>query len=285
MAESRARVLPFYDRGRSCGGHVKGERCAPVKLGLFFAVMLFAPDVHAWGLQTHVFLAQWALAAVPLGDPQVRAAVRRLPRLVLAGACLPDLALAGRMLGLSAFRRAHQWSTLRRLAAASRDEERAIAVGYASHLLADVVAHNTFVPEHERRILNVPHVTHALCEWAMDEHLNPGLREQPGELLASEASTLAQAAARTFGCPERLALRALRFLGRAERTLRTSRLPRLCRRAMRTLYADIAPRFDAYVGDAEALVRRIDALLEGAEPRWQPEPDPGQEMALQAPTI
>ena len=101
-------------------------------------------------------------------DPQIRAAAQRLPRLVLAGACLPDLALAGRALGLGAFRRAHQWSTLRRLAAACWDEERAIAVGYASHLLADVVAHNRFVPEHERRILDVPHVTHALCEWAMD---------------------------------------------------------------------------------------------------------------------
>ncbi len=98
---------------------------------------------------------------------------QRLPRLVLAGACLPDLALAGRVLGLRAFGRAHQWSTLRRLAAAP-DEERAIAVGYASHLLADVVAHNRFVPEHERRILEVPHITHALCEWAMDRHVSPG---------------------------------------------------------------------------------------------------------------
>jgi len=113
---------------------------------------LFAPEALAWGLQTHVFLAQWLLAAAPFADPQIRAAVRRLPGLVLAGACLPDLALAGRALGLAAFRRAHQWSTLRRLAAACWDEERAIAVGYASHLLADVVAHNRFVPEHERRI-------------------------------------------------------------------------------------------------------------------------------------
>jgi Zinc dependent phospholipase C len=258
-----------------------------VKARFFFSAVagaLFAPDAFAWGLQTHVFLAQWALAAVPLADAQVRGAVLRLPRLVLAGACLPDLALAGRMLGLTAFRRAHQWSTLRRLAAACCDEERAITVGYASHLLADVVAHNRFVPEHERRILNVPHATHALCEWAMDEHLRPGLRAQPGELLSAEASTLAQAAGRIFDCPERLALRALRVLECAERTLRASRLPRLCRRAMRALYADISPRFDAYVGDAAALVRRIDALLQGAEPRLQPEPEPGQE-AYGAPAL
>jgi hypothetical protein len=247
-----------------------------VRAHLLFSALagaLFAPDALAWGLQTHVFLAQWALAAVPLADPQVRAAVLRLPRLVLAGACLPDLALAGGMLGLTAFRRAHQWSTLRRLAAACWDEERAIAVGYASHLLADVVAHNSFVPEHEHRIANVPHVTHALCEWAMDEHLSPGLREQPAELLLSESATLAQAAGRTFGCPERVALRALRFLARAEGALRASRLPRLCGRVLRVFYADVAPRFDAYIGNAAGLVRRIDSLLQGAEPRWQPEPE------------
>jgi hypothetical protein len=237
------------------------------------AGLLFAPDALAWGLQTHVFLAQWALAAAPLADPQIRAAAARLPRLVLAGACLPDLALIGRVLGLTAFRRSHQWSTLRRLAAACWDEERAIAVGYASHLLADVVAHNRFVPEHERRIVDVPHVTHAICEWAMDEHLRRGVDEQPAQLLRSEARTLAQAAARTFNCREALASRAIGALARAERLLRVSPLPRMCRRAVDLFDLEVVPRFDAYVGDASALVRQIEAVLQGAEPRWQPEPD------------
>jgi len=244
---------------------------------------LFAPDALAWGLQTHVFLAQWALAAAPLADPQIRAAALRLPRLVLAGACLPDLALAGRALGLAAFRRAHQWSTLKRLAAACWDEERAIAVGYASHLLADVVAHNRFVPEHERRIVDVPHVTHALCEWAMDEHLRHGLESQPGDLLTTEISTLAQAAARTFRCSEALARRAIVFLARAERMLRASRLPRLCRYTMSLVDRDMRRHFDAYIRDATVLVRQVGAVLSGTEPRWQPEPD--QAMRNEAPAM
>jgi hypothetical protein len=247
------------------------------------AAALFAPDALAWGLQTHVFLAQWALAAAPLADPQIRAAALRLPRLVLAGACMPDLALAGRVLGLAAFRRAHQWSTLKRLAAACWDEERAIAVGYASHLLADVVAHNRFVPEHEQRIVDVPHVTHALCEWAMDEHLKLQLEEQPAALLLSETKTLAEAAARTFRCPERVARSAILFLGRAERALRASRLPRLCRYTVRLIDRDMTRRFDAYVRDASRMVRLIDAVLSGTEPRWQPEPD--QAMRNEAPAM
>jgi hypothetical protein len=247
------------------------------------AAALFAPDALAWGLQTHVFLAQWALAAAPLADPQIRAAALRLPRLVLAGACLPDLALAGRVLGLAAFRRAHQWSTLARLAAACWDEERAIAVGYASHLLADVVAHNRFVPEHERRIVDVPHLTHALCEWAMDEHVKVQLEEQPAALLLSETKTLAEAAARTFRCPERVARGGIVFLGRAERALRASRLPRLCRYTVSLIDRDMTQRFDAYVRDASRMVRQIDAVLNGTEPRWQPEPD--QAMRNEAPAM
>jgi Zinc dependent phospholipase C len=255
-----------------------------VRARFFFSALagaLFAPDALAWGLQTHVFLAQWALAAVPLADPQVRAAALRLPRLVLAGACLPDLALAGRMLGLTAFRRAHQWSTLRRLAAACWDEERAIAVGYASHLLADVVAHNTFVPEHERRILNVPHVTHALCEWAMDEHLRTGLAFSASDLLSADSGTLSEAAARTFRCREGVARRAILFLARAEQALRASRLPALCRRAMGLISGET--NFGGYVGDAKSFVMRIDAVLRGAEPRLQPEPD--QAMKKEAPAM
>ena len=244
-----------------------------------FAV-LFAPDALAWGLQTHVFLAQWTLAAIPLADPQFRAAALRLPRLVLAGACLPDLALAGRMLGLTTFRRAHQWSTLRRLAAACWDEERAIAVGYASHLLADVVAHNRFVPEHERRIVGVPHVTHALCEWAMDEHLKKGLTMAPADVLDCESHTLAQAAARTFSCRETLARRVVLFLGRAERTLRASRLPRLCGGAMRLLQGNTAVPFDAYMSEARGSIKQMDAVLGGAVPRWQPEPGPEENQAI-----
>jgi hypothetical protein len=261
-----------------------------VRARVFFwaaAAALFAPDAFAWGLQTHVVFAQWALAAAPLADPQIRAAALRLPRLVLAGACLPDLALAGRALGLAAFRRAHQWSTLRRLAAACWDEERAIAVGYASHLLADVVAHNRFVPEHERRIVDVPHVTHALCEWAMDEHVNSQLEEEPAALLQTQIAILVQAASRTFRCPEPLARRAILFLARAERTLRASRLPRLCRYTVSRIDRDMTRRFDAYVRDASTLVKQIDAVLNGTEPRWQPEPwgEENQAMRNEAPAM
>src|SRR5215469_15477858 len=57
------------------------------------ALLLTASDAYAWGLYTHVWFAQSLLWLVPLTDPRFRDAARKLPGLVMAGACLPDLAL------------------------------------------------------------------------------------------------------------------------------------------------------------------------------------------------
>jgi len=235
-------------------------------------LLLFAGDALAWGLQTHLYFAQHVLIAIPLLDPEVRRAALRLPRLVLAGACLPDLALAGGALGTRVFRRNHLWPSLRRLAAADCDEERAVPLGYASHLLSDVVAHNRFVPEHEHRVADVAHVTHALCEWAMDDYLKPWVCAVPGELLAAERRPLAQIVARRWRCGEPLALRVIDWLSGADRLLRAVRLPRACRALLRVSDRCLAPRFDAYVRETSTLLAQVGSVLAGSQPAADPEP-------------
>ena len=241
-----------------------GKRGLSLICGLSLA--LFAPEALAWGLQTHLFYAQWALLALPLADPELRAAVRRLPRLVLAGACLPDLALAGKALGTPAFRRAHRWATLRRIAAAPRsDEERALAVGYASHLVVDVVAHQHFVPEHEARIARIEHVTHALAEWAMDDYLRQQVYVKVFDLLDEG---LAGFVAHQFRCEERLAARALRLLARADRALRASPVPRLCRALVRGFDRHLEARFESYARESTARLAGMEAALAGGYADW-----------------
>jgi hypothetical protein len=232
---------------------------------LWYALPLamFAPAAYAWGLQTHLFLAQWILITLPFADRELRTAVARLPRLVLAGACLPDLALAGWALGTPAFRRAHRWSTLRRLAAAPRDDrDRALAVGYASHLLSDVVAHNFFVPEHEARILHARYVTHALAEWAMDDHVRAQVFVSPADALTAEPGAVVDFVARGFRCSEALARRATGLLARADGALRSSRLPGLCRRAIGSA------RFDMHLKNAALSLRELEVALAGRLVDW-----------------
>jgi hypothetical protein len=241
--------------------------------GIFLLLLLHADGALAWGLQTHLYLAQQALSSAPPAQPW----------LVLAGACLPDLSLAGQVLGTPAFRRAHLWSTLRRLAATPRnDAERALAVGYASHLLADVVAHNAFVPEHERRIARVPHFTHALAEWAMDHHVGAQCRVGAREALLCNRPLIAEFVARAFRCGEALAGRAIGLLAGADGALRASPLPRLCRYAVGIFHRDAVARFDAYLAKAAASAGRLDDAVNGLLVDWvasDPEGRAGDEAA------
>jgi len=236
---------------------------------LALPLALYCTDACAWGLETHLFFAQWLLAALPLADAELRAAAARLPRLVLAGACLPDLALAGRMLGTPAFRRAHSWATLRRIGAAPADDAgRALAIGYASHLLADIVAHNVFVPEHERRIARVPHVTHAIAEFAMDEHIRGALSMSPTAALSEERPALIAFVTRIFPCDAALAERAIGFLARADGALRASALPRLCRRILDAYYRDPAYRFERYLDAVRVRLGELEPALAGEFTDW-----------------
>src|SRR4030065_719383 len=65
-------------------------------LYVLLPMLMHSADALAWGLATHIYFSQLLIWAVPLLDPRFRAAAKRLPQLVLAGACLPDLALVGR---------------------------------------------------------------------------------------------------------------------------------------------------------------------------------------------
>lgn len=242
------------------------------KLLIAAPLLLFAGDASAWGLYTHVFLAQHVLLVLPLADPHFRRAALRLPRLVLAGACLPDLSLIGVTLRTRAFSRCHMWSTMRRFFAARCDEERAIALGYASHLLADVVAHNHFVPEHEKRIANVAHATHALCEWAMDAYVRRTLFVRPDDLIDQERVALSAAVARHLGCTESLVRTALLTLATGTRFLHGSRLPRLCRGIVWGFDHHAVPRFEAYMRETVARMSRIGDALSGLTPDEEPEP-------------
>jgi Zinc dependent phospholipase C len=235
---------------------------------LVLLVLLYAPDAHAWGLQTHLFFAQYALAGVSFADPELRSAAARLPHLVLAGACLPDLAIVGRFfLHSPVFRRAHLWGTLRRIGASPRnDHDRALALGYATHLVSDVVAHNEFVPEHEARIGQAAMVAHLMSEWAMDDYLRPGL--QPADVLEQAGGHAVEFVARAFRCEETLAGRALRILARGDRTLRASPAPALCRAAVRLMDRHCATRFERYLTKTMQRLANVETALAGGFEDW-----------------
>ena len=88
-------------------------------------LLLFAGEANAWGLVTHTYFAQALLWASPLLDPRFRQAIQRFPTLVMAGACLPDIALVTRSTPYT-----HGWSTAHHLLQkADTEQELAISIG------------------------------------------------------------------------------------------------------------------------------------------------------------
>jgi hypothetical protein len=240
-------------------------------------VLLYVPDAYAWGLQTHVFLAHYALAAVPLADPEWRAAAQALPRVVLAGACLPDLAIVGRFfLHSPAFRRSHLWATLRRIAASpGSDYDRALALGYATHLLSDVVAHNEFVPEHEARIGRTAMIGHLVSEWAMDDWLRQKLLA--ADVLEEAGEHAVQFVARAFRCDEAFARRALGVLMRGDRMLRASPAPAICRTALSFVVPLLEKHFGLYLARTARVLEAVETALAGGFEDWSGlDPEGGQ---------
>lgn len=239
----------------------------------YVPLLLWSADAHAWGLFTHVYFAQLLLWAVPLSDPRYRRAIKSFPKLVLAGACLPDLALLSERPWGEPFSTTHQWQRARKLLDdAQSDEEYAISLGFVSHLLVDVIAHNHFVPAHEKMWGNVPLLTHAACEWAMDMHIRAQLFAQPGELMDAHRHELSDYIAQHFACPQPIARRGIAILSGAEQLLRGSRLSNLCYHGARVLDAGMQRRFNYYLHETGTRLTHIDRILSGEEPVWDANP-------------
>ena len=224
-------------------------------------LLLQSRDAAAWGLYTHVFFAQWLLWGVPLLDPALRRAAARYPKHVLAGACLPDLAIVGHAAGSRAFDTTHDWdAALRLLNNADDDASRALALGYCSHLLVDIIAHHHFVPAHEHLWINVPVLTHACAEWAMDAHIRPQLLTTPKHLLRNAEPEICLLVARHFSVPHATAQRATRLLAHADGVLRRSGLPHLLYRSAARIDRRLRPRFDYFVTQTTQRLGEINHL-------------------------
>lgn len=243
-----------------------------IKLLWGFPLLFYAIDANAWGLYTHLFFSQWLLLSTPILDPKIQAAIKRFPQLVLAGACLPDLAVVGK-----AFNRTHHWQKAEKmLQNAITDEEIAIAVGYNSHLFVDVIAHNHFVPAHEAKwahinFLNKSVAAHIASEWAMDAHLDKQVAQCPHHLILSNLNVLSQFIAPYFEVTTTHAKRKLRILAWADGLLRVTQLSSMMLWVLKLRDSDFVKNCDYYVIKTSHALVNFEQSLQGNRTSWQPE--------------
>jgi Zinc dependent phospholipase C len=230
-------------------------------------IIFHANEANAWGLVTHVYFAHSLLWAMPLLDPRLRKAIENFPDLVMAGACLPDLAIISKR-----FCKTHSWQNAHALLEnAKNEEELAIAIGFASHLYIDVIAHNHFVPAHEEMWSDKGMLTHISSEWAMDAHLSPLLSKSPGALLRANAAKLAQFIAPQFNCDIKDTKRLILKLSFWDRVLRAFKIPNAIYHASRMLDKRVHKNFIYYIAKTQVAITDIGIVLSGIKPSWEAE--------------
>lgn len=230
-------------------------------------LLMYSVDANAWGLFTHVYFAQSLILSMPLLDPRLRSAIKKFPELLMAGACLPDLAVISKK-----FNTTHQWQKSEHmLDMVQTEEEIAIAIGYASHLYVDVIAHNHFVPAHEALWNDESIVAHIASEWAMDAHLAKHITYTPGQLINRHLSIISPLVANCFSCLELKTRTILKQLAFADSLLRCVKLPQIINQVIRVTDSDVNKTFGYYITKTEVALADFNKALQGHHPAWEPE--------------
>jgi zinc dependent phospholipase C len=109
-------------------------------------LVVFWPDpAHAWALTTHLDFGLDVVRGAFLLAPGVRALVEAHTKDYLYGCVAADIIVGKNRASYDIH--SHNWKAgLKLLKAAANDDGRALAYGFLSHLAADTVAHNYFVP-------------------------------------------------------------------------------------------------------------------------------------------
>ncbi|MEO5511619.1 MAG: zinc dependent phospholipase C family protein [Longimicrobiales bacterium] len=139
-------------------------------LGVVALTALHPTNLYAFGPATHVFIGQQLLGMTDLLPPSIAALLHAHPRSFLYGSIAADISFAKKY--VPAGRHCHFWHVGEEiLAAAKNDKMKAVGYGYLSHLAADTIAHNFFVP---RQLLLTPTTQglgHGYWEHRMDMQL------------------------------------------------------------------------------------------------------------------
>jgi hypothetical protein len=151
------------------------------------AIVLLPAKAHAWTPGTHVFLGEAVLRSLSMLPQSVAELLSQFPYDFLYGSIAADTSIAKKY--APAGRHCHSWNVgLDILDAANDEPSRAFALGYLSHLAADCVAHNYFVPMQLAVTSSTSSLGHSYWESRFDTHLGPDPSRKARELILIDHS-------------------------------------------------------------------------------------------------
>ena len=151
-------------------------------------LLALLPDTAwAWTPGTHVFLGDAVLRSLALLPESVAELLRAFPQQFLYGSIAADTSIAKKY--APAGRHCHSWNVGFEIHDAARDEPlRAFSLGYLSHLAADAVAHNYFVPLQLALTASTAALGHSYWESRFETHLGERSSRKARELILRDHS-------------------------------------------------------------------------------------------------
>src|SRR4051812_5752994 len=150
-------------------------------------IAILPSHAYAWTPGTHVFLGEAVMRSLALLPRSVADLLTAFPYDFLYGSIAADTSIAKKY--AAAGRHCHSWAVGLDVLDGARDEpSRAFAMGYLSHLAADAVAHNYFVPKQLAVTSSTPSLGHSYWESRFDTHLGPDPSRKARELILIDHS-------------------------------------------------------------------------------------------------
>ncbi len=145
-------------------------RLALAVLGVGLVCLILPEPAHAWTPGTHIYLGESVLANLSYLPAAAADLLRAYPFDFLYGNIAADSSIAKHYAPLG--RHCHYWHVGQEIHdLASTDALRAFGLGYLSHLAADTIAHNYFVPRQLMLTSSTAAVGHSYWETRIEAHL------------------------------------------------------------------------------------------------------------------
>lgn len=146
------------------------RRLALAMLSVGLVILILPEQAHAWTPGTHIYLAESVLANLSSLPAGVAELLRAFPFDFLYGNIAADSSIAKHYAPLG--RHCHYWHVGQEIHdLAGTDALRAFGLGYLSHLAADTIAHNYFVPRQLMLTSSTAAVGHSYWETRVEAHL------------------------------------------------------------------------------------------------------------------
>lgn len=157
---------------------------------IIFSSLIFVllPSIaHAWGPGTHIEIALSLLEKTALMAPAVRAIVSGREHWFMYGSIAADIIVGKKFAG--DHHHCHNWTTgFKVLKAARTDREKAAAYGYLSHLAADIISHNYYIPFSIIKSYRAHTLSHTYWEMRFDMHVRPQVWDEMKKMILHDFS-------------------------------------------------------------------------------------------------